>query len=356
MQDIPESIQSAQQVVTHAAVLRALTTRHIEEHRQQPQHAFSAAPHFQFNFENFQQNGAHTVIGLIPMLMKVIHWLVTGTLVLTLSFLTYFVFYRAVMPAPAASEPLYFDYTQTATPTFVYSPHQSDDIDAKNPTTCFHPWAAIDLFAKHTAWDAIATNDVLPKPKAQTRVLDAGHAYYIETLLELPESHFNRNSGMFGVVVELWSSNGKMLAVSRRSTRFPNASPWIDVMYKFVRILGFLVDALKETKVIVLSSFSNFVESPDLPLVSLLTCQLLCAFGFAFFLIDNNFVHFYTGSGMSLSRFCHGKIQVIQEGRVVLKNLKGNHHRILTNSRERHQWKSSAAQLRLGKNIMLISK
>lgn len=276
-------IESAQQLVTHAAVLRALTARHVEEDHQQPPHAYSASPHFQFDFENFQQNGSHTVIGLIPLLMKVIHWLVTGTLVLTLSLLTYTVFYYAVMPARAASEPLYFDYTQKATPTFIYSPHQSDDIHAKTSNACFHPWAAVDLFAKHIAWEAIATNDVLPKPKTQTRVLDAGHAYYIETLLELPESHFNRNSGMFGVVVELWSSNGTMLAVSRRSTRFPNASPWIDVLYKLVRILGFLVDALKETKVLILSSFSNFVETPDLPLVSLLTCQLLCGFGFAFF-------------------------------------------------------------------------
>lgn len=211
-----------------------------------------------FSFEEVK-NGIPTVIGLIPLIWNIIKLVAIGSIILFLSAAIYMVFYYAAMPPRAATEALYFDYTQPAELAFpsMQSTH----------TSCAHPLASIDLFASHDSWEAIATNDILPPPKAKEQLLVSGRAYYIETLLELPDTPLNRLSGMFGVVTELYASNGTMLAVSRRSARYPYSSPWIETLNKLLRIGGILLGAMKESKTITVSSFSHFVESPALPLV-----------------------------------------------------------------------------------------
>jgi hypothetical protein len=59
------------------------------------------------------------------------------------------------------------------------------------------------------------------------RLLVPRKAYFIEIALKLPESELNQGYGIFGVVVELQSTNSTVLAISRRSARMPYTSNWV---------------------------------------------------------------------------------------------------------------------------------
>ena len=85
--------------------------------------------------------------------------------------------------------------------------------------------------------------------------------------LDLPESEKNRDLGMFGVMVELRSSNGTLLASSLRSTRFPHESHWIATVRKAVCIVPLMLGAVSESRRVLVPTYRFFVESEALPLV-----------------------------------------------------------------------------------------
>jgi hypothetical protein len=128
------------------------------------------------------------------------------------------------------------------------------------------PWAVADLFARHSRWEAHHP-DIVPLPKAKTRILTSGRPHYIEILLDVPESDMNRYMGMFGVMVELQSSDGSKLASSIRTARVPYESLWISVVRKFICIIPHVIGALPESRRVLVPSFRYYVESNKLPLV-----------------------------------------------------------------------------------------
>jgi hypothetical protein len=125
----------------------------------------------------------------------------------------------------------------------------------------------MDLFMRHAQWEGFH-DDVLPQPLASTRVLKQQQPYFMEIALGLPESNANLQAGMFGVAVELLSSNGTALASSIRSARLPHESPWVGVVRKIFWLPGLLVGAFTESRTLLIPSFRNYVESSENPLVT----------------------------------------------------------------------------------------
>jgi hypothetical protein len=223
----------------------------------------------------------HAFMGVFPFLGRVFKTLAIGSILLVISGGSYALFYQAAMPSLSAAHPLFFDYTGPLNPSFLgksnpppldytgvftstfygklYNNHTKD----QRP----EPWAVVDLFARHSSWEALQT-DVLPQPIAEHRLLKAKQPYFIEVVLTLPDSNLNREPGMFGVVTELYSHNGTQLAVSRRSTRFPHQSPWITTVRKIFCLIPLLLGAVDEARTVVVPSFRHFVESSGHPLVS----------------------------------------------------------------------------------------
>ena len=89
-----------------------------------------------------------------------------------------------------------------------------------------------------------------------------------EVALTLPESEINLIAGMFGVFVELQSSNGTKLAFSMRAARLPYESPGIAFARKVVFLIPLLIGAVQESKTIVIPAFRHVVESSEQPMVS----------------------------------------------------------------------------------------
>jgi hypothetical protein len=224
---------------------------------------------------DYDPNFAHvenTFIGIFPFLGRILKTMTMGTLLLGISVLTYAVFLQAAMPSLSAAQPLFFDYTGAPTPSFhakttSHSGSRASSFYGKSSTpSSKEPWAVVDLFAKHTSWDALQM-EVLPKPVASERLLKSKHPHFIEVVLTLPESNVNREAGIFGVVTELYSHNGTQLAVSRRSTRFPHQSLWITAVRQFVCLIPLLIGAIEEARTVVVPSFRHYVESSAHPLV-----------------------------------------------------------------------------------------
>jgi hypothetical protein len=128
------------------------------------------------------------------------------------------------------------------------------------------PYAMIDLFSRQDQWFAHHP-DIAPPPKTQTRILPRHVPHYIEVELEVPESEHNKNLGMFGVWVQLQSSNRTLLASSIRTVRMPHESKWISVVRKAICIVPLMLGALQENRRVLVPSFRFFVESDRLPLV-----------------------------------------------------------------------------------------
>jgi hypothetical protein len=128
------------------------------------------------------------------------------------------------------------------------------------------PWAVADLFAQQSRWEAHHP-DILPPPKTKTHILTRGTAHYMEVLLDLPESEINRRMGMFGVFVELQSTNGTRLASSIRTARIPHESFWISVVRKVICIIPHMIGALPESRRVLVPSFRYYIESEKFPLV-----------------------------------------------------------------------------------------
>ena len=189
------------------------------------------------------------------------------------SMLTYGCFYLAIMPAHHATEQLYFDYTCDETERECRSKENST-FGVLDRIECL-PTAAVDVFAKHSPWKALHP-DVVPAPIAEQRRLKAAQPYFLEISLNLPESPSNLNVGMFGVSVELYSSNGTALATSIRSARLPHESRWVSLLRKSTCLIPLLIGAISETRTIIIPSYRHFVESSEYPLVSIVSAGGFC--------------------------------------------------------------------------------
>jgi hypothetical protein len=131
------------------------------------------------------------------------------------------------------------------------------------------PWAVADLFSKHTQWEPFQS-DVVPKPLTDSRILKEAKPYYLEVALDLPESEINHMAGMFGVLVELQSSDGSRLASSMRAARLPHESRWISDVRKCLWLVPLILGAVEESRRVFVPSFRHFVESSETPLVSVI--------------------------------------------------------------------------------------
>ena len=162
--------------------------------------------------------------------------------------------------------------------------HQLNELVEPQPVI---PTAIVDLYAKHNNWCAVEPS-ILPEMKSQRQLslqqrprLNAQQAYYIDIILQLPESDANRHAGMFGVVTELHGSrdngntqseysdrtNTTLLAVARRSSRFPHQTPWINTVLKIVLLVPILLHALPEARTVTVSAFRQYIETEEHPLV-----------------------------------------------------------------------------------------
>lgn len=218
-------------------------------------------------------------VGILPILKQFA--IISSILIflLSTSLILYALFYMMIMPGYNATAKLYFDHSGIANhPTTRILPTKIDpvcnfqDNNTSNPTCSFlpnwkknAPWAVADLFSKHSHWEAFH-DECIPNLVTERRLLKPGHSYYMEVSLDLPESNINRNSGIFGVAVELQSSNGTTLASSIRSSRMPHETSWISNIRKTILIVPILIGAIQESKVVTISSFRHFVEVSDLPL------------------------------------------------------------------------------------------
>jgi hypothetical protein len=231
-------------------------------------------------------------VGIVPLLCRAFFLFVSGTMLLGSSMGAYGLFYLAVMPSHHATEPLYFDYSGLVNhpaPIICIDDNDDDinslDVDDKNgrqqqqqqqqvalnnnPERVKQaPWAAADLFSKHVQWESFH-NEVVPDAVTNEKhILKPGKTYYLEVALDLPESEINRRVGMFGVLVELQSSDGTKLASSMRAARLPHESKWISIIRKLVFLMPLLIGAVQETRTIIVPSFHHIVESSEQPLVS----------------------------------------------------------------------------------------
>lgn len=247
------------ETVVPRVVARAAFQSMVQHAQQRRRQYYHEQPDFwDFVYEPVQSDFS----GVIPTILHILKVTSQFVLFVTISSVSYLVFYHIMMPTHFATETLYFDYTQKYNPAI----HTRIAKRIRKDVQCNIPWAAVDLFAKKTTWEAQYI-DVLPNPRVTTnRLLAAGQPYFIETILKLPESDVNLQAGMFGVVSELRSTNGTLLAVSRRSTRIPQESLWIKTIYKGICIVPLLLGAMDESRTILIPSYRHFTESYDMPL------------------------------------------------------------------------------------------
>lgn len=199
--------------------------------------------------------------GVLPFLGILIKMALLSTLLMTAALITYLAFYYWAMPVTVACERLHFDYSAAAATNLLthHTTHSKLEVDR------VLPHASVDLFARHSAWDAFH-DSVLPRAKVDRHLLHPQQPYFIEASFLMPDSKVNQQAGMFNVVTDLISSNGTMLASSRRSTRYPHRTPWVANVQRAVWLLPILTGAAEEVTRVTVPSFRHYVESPDLPL------------------------------------------------------------------------------------------
>jgi Putative adipose-regulatory protein (Seipin) len=282
---------SNQRILEAAAAATILLARHGYPQpplRRYPENGY--AP--DFVFDTTAVPAAHTG-GFIQWVGRTIVFLGKLLCLFVLSAVSYGIFYQNAMPAQHALKELHFDYTggSAADSEFAtreqFSKHHlslfprfTQEIDAtalvaSEPV----PTATVDLLANHNEWYAYY-EDVLPPPLSRQRLLHAKQHYFIEVALKLPESRANKETGMFGVITELYSSESastcakkassggySLLAVSRRSFRFPHQTPWISAVSKVIMLVALLIGAVEETRTVAGPAFRHYVESSERPLV-----------------------------------------------------------------------------------------
>ena len=241
-------------------------------------------------------------IGIIPWALKILRIFAIGLMLLASSTICYGIFYWAVMPGNYASRPLFFDYTGTAEythhdvvtldPTVPAVPQKTKkskriwnkhvatiSATPTTPDSCtYTPWATVDLFAREQAvtWGDTLHPDLMPPQETKDRILQPKQGYYVEVYLTLPESSVNRQTGMFGVAVDLLSQPSGdnddtkiKLASSVRSARLPHESGWLAVARKLAWIFPITFFGMEESQTVVVPSFRHIVESKEYPLVGL---------------------------------------------------------------------------------------
>lgn len=233
--------------------------------------ALNRAQHHYQDFADFPYHQRlHTAqehfVGVFPVLKRIVYYLVLGSFLLMTSIATYSLFYLAAMPAHAATEQLYFDYScrDVAEKTQTVCSNNTDE-HSECLFSC-SPTATLDIFAKHAGWEAFHP-EVIPDARAKHRILTPRTHYFLELVLQLPETNTNQKIGMFAIEVELWSKNHTLLAKSQRASRLPHESGWIQVVRKSLCLVPLLIGAMAESRTVVIPAFRHFVESPNFPLV-----------------------------------------------------------------------------------------
>jgi hypothetical protein len=209
-------------------------------------------------------NAQENFIGIFPVLKRIICYLCLGTLLSMTSMATYGLFYLAAMPAHAATEQLNFDYSCRDVSSRTLNVC-SNNTDSACQFSC-SPTATLDIFAKHAGWEAFHP-EVVPEARARNRILKPRTHYFLEVVLQLPETTTNQMIGMFAIEVELQDKNHTLLARSLRSSRLPHESGWIAVVRKSICLVPLLIGAMAESRTVVIPAFRHFVESTNLPLV-----------------------------------------------------------------------------------------
>lgn len=238
--------------------------------------ASSALDRMHHRHQNFAeypyQEQMHTTqenfMGIFPMLKRIVYYLFVGAFLLATSMATYGIFYLMAMPAHAATEKLHFDYSckNLASPSGEAPVCVGEAASSGQCQYSCSPSATVDIFATHTPWEALHP-DVIPDAKSKTRILRPRKHYFLEVVLQLPESITNQQIGMFTVEVELQTKNNIPLARSKRSARLPHESGWIGAIRKSICLVPLLVGALTESRSAIIPSFRHFVESSKHPLV-----------------------------------------------------------------------------------------
>ncbi|KAF5764787.1 putative Seipin family protein [Helianthus annuus] len=99
---------------------------------------------------------------------------------------------------------------------------------------------------------------------AQSRVVPFGHELKAIVSLVLPESDYNRNLGIFQVRVDFLSSDGKLLASTRKPSMLQFKSEPIRLLSTFVKLAYLLTGYPSETQTLDMN-FSGYTEK-DVPL------------------------------------------------------------------------------------------
>jgi hypothetical protein len=278
--------------------------------------------------------------GFLACLGRWIRYSIVFSILLMVSGVSYLAFYHAVMPTVIVSRPLYFEYhhhsssshhsNQCSNPSF--STSTNNDKASRNvhdnlhsETTPTGPLARIDLRSRQSPWEPCVehyyddkealSSDILTNPPVvipgvdhMTSGLTPRRAYYLEAVLYVPESVVNRQTGMMGVHIELYSqpplkshqeittkpdtqeysdtnandtsdttqqeavkdevdASPRLIAVARRSTRLPHESSWIRTSRQMLCLFLYWIGAMKEEQSIPVSLFRHYVESDGYPLV-----------------------------------------------------------------------------------------
>lgn len=251
----------------------------------------------------------------MPKIKRTLYLIFLGEMLFLGALCFYALLYVSIMPTKIFREKLYFDYspsalsgvigetlsrqqeeqTETSTGKISQFPPNilsQETYDSFSQTSCsndskscnnisrhaHHPTALVDLLARYSQWYPYVS-DVIPPSSPpyylkNERLLQKNKQYFIDLVLELPESTSNVNVGIFMAQVDLYS-DGTKLATSRRPTHLPYESLFAHylkrisflVLIPFIGILfvpGILF--LPESKVVTVPCFHHFVESEHMPL------------------------------------------------------------------------------------------
>jgi Putative adipose-regulatory protein (Seipin) len=193
---------------------------------------------------------------------------VTAFQLLVLGFLSmgsYAVFYHVNQPIILHYQQFQLDY--------YYGTNKNDD---QQPVTSSTPSAIVRLQQSQPyQWTAMvddveaASGGGVPF-LGDRRIVPPRQAFYVELTLTLPESPRNVfNTGVFGVVTELYGSNNTttvLLATSRRSLRFPYRSAWIRTVANIVTLPFLLLHVTAEVQTVTDCVFRHVLESETYPL------------------------------------------------------------------------------------------
>lgn len=275
----------------------AMTALHLQSYA----HDGNSPPYFNHATIKDTAEVGRTFFGflgsVIHFIRQTVRYTLIGAFLLTTSTAMYALAYVAIMPENHATEPIFFDYN-----------YKGCGIEPCPPT------AVIDLASMHTQWqahvsdvvyhlndehdtnnintctDSCANVTVAKDEQLQNtpRIMIPNHSYFIQIALNLPESEFNRQLGMFMVEVRLQSKikndslteiNGnrnmnakheneeiKLLAKSSRPTMLPYQSAYVSFVKNSFIMLPLILGAVPECRTVVIECFDHYKESMNYPM------------------------------------------------------------------------------------------